>query len=167
MACQETLAVSDNPCIIYTGESIPQVNLIKGNCYPLFEILEKLWAWIMFLAGGGTTSTTTSTTSTTTSSTTTTTTTLVFNTELTFASSTSDFDQGVGGQAIAVNPNLKFEFNFISPVVGLYNIMNISVASVPILQITYRSEYTGNQFRVTDINGITHLGVFNGDVNFQ
>lgn len=77
--CQDNIiSVSSNPCIVYPGPSIPQVGLIAGVCYPLSEILAKLWQWIQYLAGGGTTSTTTTTTTLvppTTSTTTTTSTT--------------------------------------------------------------------------------------------
>lgn len=165
--CQDNIiSVSSNPCVIYTGPSIAQVGLISGQCYLLSEIISKLWQYIAYISGGGTTTTSTTSTSTSTSSTTTTTTTVSFNTSLTFASSTSDSEQGVQGQALATNPLLKVEFNFISPVIGLYSVMNILVQNVPVLQLTFRSEYTSQPFRFTHTNGTQYNGVFGPDINF-
>ncbi len=161
--CKQTLSISENYCIIYLGESIPEVSLINGLCYPLSEIIDKLWQWIQYLASGGTTTTSTSTTS---SSTTTTTTTLSFDSQLAFSSSTTSFSEGVQGQSLAINPVLKLEFNKVLNPIGLYNIMNISVQSLAVLQVSYRSEYVGHTFRFTHTNGVQYIGTFGADINF-
>lgn len=167
--CTQTLSISEQYCILYLGESIPEVSLINGQCYPLSVIIDKLWQWINYLSTGGTTTTSTTTSTlptTTSSSTTTTTTTLSFDTVLTFSSSTTDSEEGVTGLALATNPILKFEFNKVINPVGLYNVMNISVLGSPVLQITYRTEYLGQTFRFTHTSGTVYISTFGSDKNF-
>lgn len=167
--CKQTLSISEQYCIIYLGQSIPEVSLINGICYPLSEIIAKLWQWIQYISSGGTTTTSTSSstsTSTSTSSTTTTSTTQSFNTILSFSSSAIQTSDGVTAQSLVTNPILSFEFNFISPVTGLYNVMTISVLGNPVLQITYRTDYTGQPFKFTHTSGTTYLWTFGTDVNF-
>lgn len=170
--CQPSFGPTYNPCIIYIGPSFPQVDLMNGKCYPLQEIITKLLLYITLYAGGivttttSTTTSSTSSTSTTSSSTTTTTTTLSFDTILTFTDSTIMFAEGVTGQSTATNPVLKFEFNKVLNPIGLYNVMIISVGGNPILQVTYRTEYTSHIFRFTHTNGTTYIAGFGNNINF-
>lgn len=114
-----------------------------------------------------TTTTSTSTSTSTTSSTTTTSTTFkVYDTDLTFVTSTYAFEEGVSAQALAVNQLLKLEFDKILNPLGLYSTMTISVATAPVLQVNYRTDYFGQPFRFIHTNGMVYSGTFNNDINF-
>jgi hypothetical protein len=164
--CSKCKPAKGDECILYTGISYPDCGLVPNTWYKINDLIANLQCAVNGGTPVTTTTTSTSTTTTTTSSTTTTTTTVAYNTQLTFVSDTYAFAEGVSGQALAVNPTLKLEFNKVTSPVGLYNTMIISVASSPVLQVTYRTEYTGHTFRFTNTTGIKYNGVFGSDVNF-
>lgn len=164
--CSHCTTLKGDECILYVGAAYPDCGLVPATWYKI----DYLIAALQCAANGGvpvtTTTTTTTSTTSTTSSTTTTTTTVVFDTALTFASSTSAFSDGVSADSLATNPNLKLEFNKVLSPVGLYDTMIISVASNPVLQVTYRTEYIGHTFRFTNTTNIKYNGVFGPDINF-
>lgn len=90
-----------------------------------------------------------------------------YDTSLTFASSTSDDEEGVAGEAPATDADLQFEFNAITPQIGTPMTMTIKVATVDALVVDFTSDYNGEYFKFTDKDGVEHVGTFtNGTVNF-
>jgi hypothetical protein len=90
----------------------------------------------------------------------------VFDTELTFGS-TSDTDAGVTGTVSTADGDQLFEFNAISPLTGTPIDMTISVGGTDEIVITTQSDYGGHAFRYTDKAGAVHTGVFtDGTVAF-
>jgi hypothetical protein len=111
--------------------------------------------------------TTTSTSTTSTSSTTTTTTPIIFDTILTFEADTQDSDQGVTGTVAAISATTKFEFNLVTPRVGLPTTMLCNVNDILFMVVDYYSDYEGDLFRLTTNLGNIFYGNFtNGTVNF-
>jgi len=176
MACAKKICVYpgecpvylDTHCVYYSGTPMTSIAVNQfDDLEKILQLIDQKLTLLEQCCGGIITTTTTSTTTSTTSSTTSTTTILVFDTQLTFASNTYSFAEGVSGQALSTSASLKLEFNKVLNPVGLYNIMNISVLGAPILQVSYRQEYLNHQFKFTDPNGNVFYGVFDNDVNFS
>ena len=169
--CKDCKQIRGDECTLYTGPSFSDCGLVNGLYYKINDLINAL----LCAANNGlpvtTTTTSTSTTSTTststsTSTTTTTTTIAVLDTSLTFVSDTYSFQEGVSGQVLSIDPVIELEFNKVEDPIGLYSTMNISVGGSPVMQVNYRSEYTGHSFRFTNSNGNQYNGVFGGDINF-
>lgn len=91
----------------------------------------------------------------------------IYDTSLAFGASTSDDAEGVAGEVAAIDADLLFEFNAITPQVGTPMTMTINVAAVLAIVIDFTSDYQGEYYRFTDKDGDEHVGTFtNGTVNF-
>lgn len=109
----------------------------------------------------------TTTSTTTTSTTSTTTTAIVFDTILTFVTSTQDSKEGVTGTVASTSAVTKFEFNKVIPRVGTPLTMLINFSGSLYMVIDYYSDYNGRLFRFTHHSGAIFYGNFtNGTVNF-
>jgi hypothetical protein len=90
-----------------------------------------------------------------------------FNAFLDFSSSVNDSDSGVSGTVAVADSDIKFEFNKITPLVGLPATMSVSVGGTQELTVSFQTDYIGKAFRYTDSLGVSHAGVFvNGNVNY-
>jgi len=88
-----------------------------------------------------------------------------FDTIQTFASATSATDAGVTTLVGATDPDLKFEFNEVTPRPGLPITMVLKSGSTEIASIDATTDYTGDAWRFTDASGAVFTGVFaDGDV---
>jgi hypothetical protein len=64
--CKDCLSVAEDPCIVYTGVSVPEVGLVNGQTYSLSYIIQQFLFYVATHTSPGTTTTTSSTTSTST-----------------------------------------------------------------------------------------------------
>lgn len=94
-------------------------------------------------------------------------------TTLTFTAAVADSDAGVTGTAPAIDAELQFSFDAISPTIGLPATMLLKVhvggAPVATLQLTidFPMDYIGADFIFIDAQGESHNGTFQvGDVEF-
>ncbi len=92
---------------------------------------------------------------------------LAYDTILIFPTATTDNEQGVTGTVAASDADFKFEFNAITPRIGLPNSMTLRIGSTDIIVLDYYADYNGQNFRFTDAAGTVRTGIFtNGTITY-
>lgn len=93
---------------------------------------------------------------------------IVFDTILTFASASTDTDQGVTGTITGTSSVKQFEFNLVTPRSGAATNMSLKILGVEVAEIDFTADYAGDAFRWTQATGERYYGVFTaGDVNLS
>lgn len=84
----------------------------------------------------------------------------VYDTELVFASSVTDFAEGVTGTVPAIDADLKFQFHRILDPEGAPTNMVLKLSTVTAATIDFPDDYLTKAFKFTDATGTVHSGVF-------